>query len=347
MKRSYFVFLLLVLTVSFTPYAKGAKLVSHEYLQAVDTDGLPLYGDVATEQEFTVEGIILNRPEFMVDTTPDDTVDESFNLSGQWQIYVQGEFDPNDSNEPDLAATAVWMGQMYSNLPFGTGYYTNLQWQQRLEELNYDATTGYKFAPGDRVRVTGKTKDYNGKVNINEKHNISNDVTIELIDAGVGLPQPELITLDDIKDENDDYIFDHTRQTGGERYQARLVRLKDVSFSDISDWGPGSFVEVTDGNKTLLVKLGLGWGFTKYSPDDLDDNFDIVGIFDQDGGDVKGDYFIWVMNYDGNQRVLTARPGAEHNLLGDSNGDGKVDFKDLADMANYWVDCIAGLKTCN
>ncbi len=345
MKRSYFIVLVLILASSFTAYTNGAKLVSHEYLQAVDELGNPLHSDIGTDQEFTVEGIILNRPEFMVDPTPND--EATSGLGGQWQIYIQGEFDPDDPNEPDNAGTAVWLGQMYGNLPWANGYYTNQEWQRRLEDLNYDSATGYKFAPGDRVRVTGKTFHRNGKVNINEQHDTENNVTIELIDAGVGLPQPEVITLADIKDENDDYIFDHTRQIGGERYQARLVRLKDVSFSDDEDWGPNGWVEITDRDRTLELRLGLGWGFSKYGPENLDENFDVVGIFNQDGEDVKGDYFIWVMNYDGNQRVLTARPGVEHNLPGDSNIDGTINFRDFANMANYWLDCIAGSKSCD
>ena len=68
----------------------------------------------------------------------------AFNISGQWQIIFQGE-------EDDHAGTAVWIGQLYSNLPQVVldGGYTNEEFVSELSRLN-----AARFSPGDRIRVS-------------------------------------------------------------------------------------------------------------------------------------------------------------------------------------------------
>jgi hypothetical protein len=244
-----------------------------------------------------LEGILLHNPADLLDPTPDDTITETYNISGEWQIFFQGEGE-------DHAGTAVWMGQLYNNLPWVAldGGYTNEEFVAELSRIN-----AAQFCPGDRIRVTGYFLSYKGKTNINEQHNKNpdHDFTIELLERGVGIPKPEVVTLDELKDDNDNFIFDFTRLTGCEYYQARLVKIEDVRFVDPNGWGPNAVLTITDGVKTFPVKLGRGNGIYAGS-NNLSEPFDIIAIMDQDSSDLISGYRLWVMNYDGNGLVLAS-----------------------------------------
>jgi len=334
-------FCLAVLLLVLSSFAYGD---THQDVQAVDEDGYGTHPDLGTSNKVTVEGIILNRPDFMLDATPNQYA-QSIKAMPKWQIYIQGEGD-------DHAATAVWMGQCYDLVPGGYGTYTNQQWLYEIYRLSHEHPyPSYEFAPGDRVRVTGLLKFYAGKTNINERHNTdpNNNVTIELVEPGVGLPQPEVITLDDVKDVNDDFIFDANRLTGCEYYQGRLVKINNVSFVDANSWGPEADLTITDGRKTFPVRLGIGWGIRPGS-NNLSQPFDVVGIFDQEAigwpPNCTRGYRIWVLNYDGNGRVLTDRAYGRYNLPGEINKDGKVDMFDFAWLADSWLECVPGSGAC-
>ncbi len=266
--------------------------VTHSQFQAVNDSGEQTY--TATDKVI-LEGILLHNPADMLDPTPDDTITELYNIGGQWQIFFQGEGD-------DHAGTAVWMGQLYNNLPWIPldGGYTNEEFIAELSRIN-----AAQFCPGDRIRVTGYFLSYNGKLNINEQHkkNPDHDFTIELLERGVGVPRPEVVTLDELKDDNDNFIFDPNRLTGCEYYQARLIKIEDVWFVDPNDWGPNATLTITDGVKTFPVKLGRGNGIYAGSYN-LSEPFDIIGIMDQESSDLTSGYHLWVMNYDGNGLVL-------------------------------------------
>jgi len=273
--------------------------VTHTEFQAVDGTGEQTY---AASDVVILEGIVLNNPADMLDPTPDDTNVTMYDLAGQWQFYFQGEGD-------DHAGTAVWMGQLYDNLPWVTpgGGYTNGEWIAELTRLN-----AAQFAPGDRIRVTGHFLSYKGKNNINEQHNNDPelDITIEMVEKGVGLPPAEVVTLDELKDENDAFIFDATRLSGPEYYQSRLIKIEDVNVVDASGWGPDGELTLTDGAKTLPLKLGRGTGIYAGSFN-LTEPFDVIGILDHESTDLVGGYRLYVMNYDGNGQVLAA---PEHRL---------------------------------
>ncbi|NIP28113.1 MAG: hypothetical protein GWN55_11660 [Phycisphaerae bacterium] len=314
---------------------------THTEVQAIDADGYGTHPDLFTFDKVIVEGILLNRPEFLLDPTPNEYV--PYGPGGQWQIYIRGEDD-------DHAGTAIWMGQCYDNIPGGDGTYTDQEWLDEIYRLSNDPLTDYEFAPGDRVKVTGLLKFYRGKTNINERHSADpyNDLTIELVEAGAGLPQPEVITLDDVKDGNDNFIFDPSRLTGCEYYQGRLVKINNVSFVDASSWGPDADMEITDGHKTFPVKLGRGWGFRPGSSN-LSEPFDVVGIFDQESASYivcNDGYRLWVPNYDGNSRVLTDRAYGRYNLAGEINRDGKVGMFDFVWFADSWLECVPGSGGC-
>jgi hypothetical protein len=216
-------------------------------------------------------------------------------MGGQWQIFVQGV-------DGDHAGTTLWMGQKYSRM--GGTDYSEADWASEMARVNYDGD--HQIQAGDLISVTGYVMDRNGKVMINERHSSSPlmDFTVDWLDASPGLPSPEMITLDAVKDSSDQAIFDSTRFTGGEYYQGQLVRINDVQFTadSISKWAPGAMLTITDGQgHTLPVVLGLGEVFQ--SPSNLNGTFDIVGIFNQENSATSG-YQLWVTQYDGGSDFL-------------------------------------------
>lgn len=286
--------------------AGSVSAETHWDLQAVGPDGkathlkaLAYPDPPAHTNHVVLEGIVLNNPEDMLDSTY-DTPASPF-MGGQWQIFVQGE-------GTDYAGTACWMGQNYGKM-MGQAHpddsYTEGLWNLEMARLNHDGM--HQIRMGDRVRVTGYVSGYNGKTNVNERHNIASqmDFTVEWLGSTPGLPTPELITLADVKDAVDNDIFDETRMTGGEYYQSQLVRINNVSFTNPSLWGSGVEMEITDGTRTLLCKLGMSGDFDL--PSNLAGTFDVVGIFNQEGGYTDG-YQIWVMGYDGGTDTLGIVP---------------------------------------
>jgi hypothetical protein len=310
--------------------------VTHRQLQAVDHNGIGTY---AATDKVIITGILLNNPEEMLDPTP-----SAVGMGGQWQIFIQGETDPN--GQPDPAGTAVWFGQNYSSVSSSDDY-TDAQLTEELYRINRDPTSGYVFQAGDRVKVTGYYKFFKGKININELHEKDPqfDFAIELLQPAVGLPAPEEITIDLLKDESDRFIFDPNRLAGPEYYQGRRVRLNNVTIADPENWAPNSQITVTDENGlTFPVKLGIGQGFSRYACPD--GPIDVIGILNQESTlyfpCIDG-YHIWVVNYDGNGQVLTDRGRPRGNLPGDINGDYRVDLVDLAEVASFWLAERAGL----
>ena len=243
--------------------------VTHQQLQAVDEDGVGTY--TATDK-VTITGIILNNPEEMLDPTPSTS-----GMGGQWQVYIEGEGS-------DHAGTAVYMAQRY--IYMGGGNYTTAQWLSEMWRTNHDPNTGYTFHIGDRVSVTGWYMFHNGKTNINEMHDTDPfyDFNVVLVTPAAGLPQPETITLNLVKDASNQFIFDPNRARGCEYYQARLVRVDDVNITDPNDWAPNNTLTVMDNTgRTFPLLLGIGNGFTKYSCPT--GQISVIGIFDQESTD--------------------------------------------------------------
>jgi len=324
------VFLALILSSTSMAVEPSAAVISHREFQAVNEYGQGIYD---ASDKVVLEGIVLNAPEEMLDPMPSDA-----GMGGQWQMYIQGEGD-------DHAGTAVWFGQNYSMVSSSDDY-TEEEFLEELYRINRDPQTGYCFNVGDRVRVTGWYKFYKGKANVNEMHEKDpfHDFTIELIEAGAGLPQAEAVTLSQLKDANG-FIFDPNRLSGCEYYQGRRIRLEDVTVIDPENWGAGRTITVADPNGTTFpVLLGIGEGFTRYvCPTG---QIDVIGILDQEssGYAVCTDgYRLWVTNYDGNGLVLGDRGYRRGNLAGDVNGDYRIDLIDLAEMSERWMHSVYGL----
>lgn len=206
------------------------SVVTHAELQAVKADGS---SDWTETLPFTIQGVILNDPEEMLDPAfnPEAT---GVPNGGQFQLFIQAVA------AGDRGGTALFMSQM-SYVPGNN--YDEAAWNNEMQRVGYDGT-GRKFRKGDRVEVTARQAIfYNGKRNINEMHRTtySNDFDIALVQANVGLPAAEAITLADLKDADDRAIFDPARELGGEHYQGIRVRIDGLRLMDTNGWGQSAW----------------------------------------------------------------------------------------------------------
>jgi hypothetical protein len=328
------VFFIVLLNMSLIGILQAAEPtvaeVTHWQFQAVDAAGEQTYNNVTGSDKVILEGILLNNPADMLNPAPDDTITTPYDLGAIWQFFFQGE-------DNDHAGTAVFMAQLYNNLPWIEDGYTNQEFIAELNRLN-----AAQFSPGDRIRVTGYFMSYNGKNNINEQHRVDPkyDFTIELVQKGAGLPRPEVVRLDDLKDESDNFIFDQSRLFGCEYYQGRLIKIEDVNFADPviaqHNWGSEGEFLITDGIKTFPVKLGRGNGIYPGS-NNLTEPFDVIGILDQESVETDG-YRLYVMNYDGNGSVLASTEHRRADKPGDLDLNGIVDYDDVYKLLEDWLE---------
>jgi len=317
-----FVLLLIINTVvAQEPDWPTLPVTPHADLQAVNGIG---FGTFPLNDPIRVQGILLNRPQDMLDPTAAAPA----YMGGTWQVFLQAE------DTGDFGGTAIWMGQYIGRM--GAGHpefsYTDAEWVSELNRITNDDGTGRRMRPGDgvegRARATGLF--FRGKTNINEQHIKApeQDFDVVLLDPAVGLPAPTTITLSAVKDAADEFLFDPTRQTGAERYQGSLVEVTGVSLVDSAGWGPGASLTLTDGaGRTLPLLLGRSRGFMEHPAPA--GPFSIVGIFDQeDTTDSDGwtaGYRLWVMGFDGQAFIVPIQPG-------DTDGDGDVDLRDAAEL---------------
>lgn len=273
--------------VTLTASASPARGETHWDLQTVDSAGVSSWSG---SYPFTLVGVILNNPEDMLDGAYDENASAEGTMGAQWQIVVQGV-------DTDRCGTALWMGQNYSSLgpwvPAGNAYDRD-GWNDEMDRLNYDATTGHHFRAGDLVEVTANASlFYGGKRNVNEAHRVTpdKDFSISLITADYGLPTPERLTLGDLyaspgaPDYDPAYpMFDRTRATGAEHYQGMYVLLTGLTLTNAGGWDGTEWAdrlcEVTDGlGHTLPLRMPLH---------DLGDApagvFDAYGILNQESG---------------------------------------------------------------
>ena len=333
-KKMSYITKALLLTLFSTSMAFGqvTKKITHSEFQACDNNGIGIYSP-NTSDKVILEGIILNNPEEMLDSRPGAPTPRG----GQWQIFIQPE-DPQDH-----AGTCIWMGQSYSGVG-GSGDYSDAEYMAEHYRISHDPNTGQAFRLGDKVRVTGWFKFYKGKTNINEDHKVEPffDVRIDLLEAKAGLPLPENVSLDQIKDTSDNFIFDSSRQSGCEYYQGRLIRINNISITNPQNWGHNKTLTITDSSgKTLPVILGHGLGIIENEcPEGV---IDVIGILDQEAtnfAQCKDGYRLYVCNYDGNGRVLTSFNQFKNHIDGDIDFDGDVDLADFSKLAENWLSAL-------
>lgn len=284
-------------------------LTSHSTIQAVRPDGSTSFSTGAFPLK--IQGIVLNNPEDMLDSTPNfipwDDGAGIFQLGGQWQIFVQS-VDPSDA-----AGTAVYMAQNYGNLPFIADTLASYSNEDFAAEVNRVGIGGTLRA-GDLVEIRARAGlPFGGKFNVNEAHSTdpSRNFDVVVLQAGRGLPDPLAISIGDVKDANDGFLFDPSRATGAEHYQARLVRLDGVQLVDPSHWGAGGKLLLTDSSgRTLPLLLGINPAFDSIAAPV--GSFSVVGIFDQETfGPGREGYRLWVTDPAG----ITAIPEAGSLVL--------------------------------
>jgi len=262
------------------------KAETHSNLQAVASSGLSAWSGPVP---FIITGVLLTDPTEMLDPTPNfipyNNGAGAYQMGAQWQILFQAV----DSG--DRGGTACYMGQCYGNMPWEHSddlSYPNAAWTADILRLSYDPTTLHALCAGDLIQVTVRTtSDYGGKRNITEDHSIdtANNFDIALVTPKYGLPMPELLTLSDLKNADDAYIFDPTRATGGEHWQGMRVRINNLSLTTTNGWNATN----TWSNRKCTAIDNTGRTFPlrtpRYSlgaaPAGI---FDAIGVLNQESG---------------------------------------------------------------
>ena len=255
-------------------------------------------------QAYKLRGIVLNDPALMLDSAAAFSVGPAWNMGAQWQIYVQAvdRLDNPTELAGDFGGVALWMGQNYGNhtYKYGTDLtanavysYSDTEWDAEMDRLNYPNGATEALRPGDLIEIHARgAKEHNGKYNCNEEHDKSAEYDFDIFIVARDQPLPLAeISLENVKNINDESIVDTTRQSGGEFYQGQRVVLKNVSITNPTAWGAYGDLNVTDGVRNFAVKLGDNDSFDGTSaPSGL---VDITGIFDQ-----EGDYRMWALTPD-------------------------------------------------
>ncbi len=300
-----------VLAAALTAAAQPADwdtvdIIKHSTYQSVDVNGFSTYDDTFPVR---LRGVVLNNPEDWLSTAYQNP---PVFLGAQWEIFVQAvnldttAYDPDPgSTFDDFGGTATFMAQNYLAVG-GTDSYDATAWQQELDRVNHAGGipgTDPMIRAGDLIEVRARGGlDFGGKKNVNEEHRTetSKDFEIVLLEKGFGLPTPASVTISDLKDSGDGFIFDPTRQAGAEHYQASLVTLTGVEIVDPAGWGSDANLTVTDASgRTIPIYLGLNSSFdgvaAPVGP------LDITGIINQvdvgPGPQTEG-YSLLVMNAD-------------------------------------------------
>ena len=264
-----------------------AKAETHSNLQAVASSGVSAWSGSVP---FTLTGVLLCGPDEMLDSTPHfipwNDWAGAYQMGAEWQIAFQAA----DTNS-DWGGSFCYMGQCYGNMPWWASddfSYSNAAWSAEILRLNYDPQTMHQFQAGDLIQVTANaTSDYGGKRNITEDHYIdpAKNFNISLVTANYGLPSPLSITLAEVKNADDTYIFDQTRATGGEHYQGMRVRINNLTLATTSGWSATN----TWGNRLCTATDSTGRTFPlRHSRRDIGSSptgvFDAIGIFNQESG---------------------------------------------------------------
>lgn len=298
-----FVLVAVICTSVFAQDWPNEPIIKHSIYQAVNGDGTSAY---AGGFPLRLRGVLLNNPEDWLDATfQPNPGSGNFNLGAEWEVFVQAvdldgtAYDPDPGSAfDDFGGTAAYMAQNYAGLPWVPGLtYSQTQWTTELDRVNYaGGTPGTDPAirAGDLVEIRARGGlNFQGKRNVNEQHdtNPSLDFEIVLLEQGFGRPAAQPLTLDTFKDSSNQYIFDDSRQTGGERYQCTWLELRNVMLVDNTGWAPGAELELMDATgRTLPIELGLNPSFaTTAAPEGW---FNVSGIVNQGGSDTGGYYLL-------------------------------------------------------
>lgn len=332
----------LLSTAGFAQDWDTVPYIEHSAYQAVNDDGTSAY---PSPGGFPIRmvGVVLNNTEDWLDPTPAyDLGVHLWQMGGEAEFYAQAVdldgtgWDPFPGSAfDDFGGTACWMGQNYGNVSWlldPSFSYTDDEWTAELGRLNLFGGDGVTdpIRAGDLVEIRARAgMNYKGKMNVNEHHSKdpAKDFEIVRLVAGFGLPTPTQLALSDLKDAADTFIFDSTRQTGGERHQSTLVNLRNVWVTSSQSWTTDSDIAVTDGVRTFTVHLGLNPGFDGTELFGVDEAFNVIGILDQSSFSGIDGYQLLAMN---------AADFVPEPAPGDADLDGDVDDVDLALLLSGW-----------
>ena len=264
--------------------ASAQTLIAHTNLQSVNSTG---YTAWVESFPFAIRGVVVNDPEEMLDPAYNPGASGPSN-GGQYQMFIQA------AAAGDRGGTVLYMAQM----SFLGDNYDAATWSNEMRRVMYDGN-GRKFRKGDLVEVTArKALFYNGKRNINEAHRTltENNFDVALVQANVGLPPAEAITLADLKNADDSAIFDATRATGGEHYQGVRVRIDGIRLATTNGWGKTNWsdrgctaADVTGRTLTLrMPRTDLG------PAPETSTWFSATGILNQESTNYVGHYELFV-----------------------------------------------------
>jgi len=253
------------------------------------------------------------------------------NVSPEWQVYFQATEDAK-TNDGDFGGTAMFMrrivswagGNLFPDPPTDPQDPT---WADEMSRLNYPVdSTGTKVAEplrrGDLIQVTANAPGlfYNGKKNINTEHKGASTAyetgesyedylfSIVILQRDVELVA-SAIELSDLKDTNDNFIFDDTRATGCEHYQGSLVHLDNLLLVDPANWALDGEVTVTKNGLTFGMKLGIDPDLLSIDANSLENTpFSVTAILDQESSDFTTGYRLWLTNA-GDLIVAVPEPG--------------------------------------
>lgn len=316
---------------------ESVPLVRHSTLQAVNPDGSSAY---TGGFPLRLRGVLLNNPEEWLDPTPAyDPEVHLWELGGEWEIFVQAHDDPGESyDDGDFGGTACWMGQNYGNHIMHQDpafNYPDAAWLAELDRLNCpDGPGSPPIRAGDLLEVRARAGlHYQGKLNVNEMHSIDPacDFEIVVLQRGLGLPAPALLMLADLKDAADGPLFDWTRQTGGERYQATWVTVQGVTLVDPAGWRTNAELLVADPTgRTLPLRLGRHPSLDRtFAPAGA---FAVTGVLNQASWPGTGGYYLIALRADD----FDPPPP----VCGDMNCDGRTDFADI----DFFVEALLGAE---
>jgi hypothetical protein len=307
------------IVVSQTPLFAQDYIRHREYQASATSIAVP----------FRLVGVVLNDNEDWLDPTADyddyeypgtEDADHLFQLGGEAEIFVQAvnldglAWDPFPARDfDDYAGTAVWMGQNYGNHAFNKDpdfSYPDAEWYGELDRLGFwyagKAAEKFLVRKGDLIEITATVDGlhYQGKHNVNERHEPENDYSIQIIEKGFAETHPDRVrvatfALSDLREQGVDgaFVLDGAEPLA-EKHQASMVELQDVQFVEVSGretLTPDTWLTVTDGDgRQFEVYLGLDAGFSTAVVPDGDLN--VTGILDQYSGTGSDGYRLLVMD---------------------------------------------------
>lgn len=315
-----------LLLVSGVSDADGSYMLHSQYQAVSEPYGAPAWSGVGP---ITMTGVVLHDAWDMLyyadagqiwpaDVDPRSQYSEA---SPQWQVYFQATEAAKAAG--DFGGTAMYMRKYAPAFLGGHDVFPDPTWTEEMNRLNYPIYVGSDAAVsvdgegrvteplrrGDLIEVVANAPGlhFGGKYNINTQHlgpasaGVDYDedkaFSITILERGVPLASP-VITLADLKDANDQFIFDATRQTGCEHYQAGLVHLDDLLLVDPENWGLYNTVTVRQGDLTFPMQLGIDPALASVQADMLAATpFSVAAILNQEApgsGPWTGGYRLWL-----------------------------------------------------